>query len=268
MPPADAARLLADGELRVLGRISAASNTTLLCETVLATEPSEVLRCVYKPIAGERPLWDFPDGTLASREFVAYLVSEALGWSVVPPTLLRDGPYGKGMVQQWIDKAEVSADSWDLVDLCPVDAIPIDWCPVLYTRDEQGEEIALIHSTDSRLWQIAVFDLVINNADRKGGHLLKDRHGKHYAIDHGICMHSEDKLRTVLWGWANKAIPEALVADIAHMSVEFDSGLSPVLAKYLADHEISALKTRIDTLIAHPVMPEPSNNRPIPWPAF
>ena len=164
--------LLATGEIDIQGRLVDASNATMYC-TIRAGGGQAA--CVYKPVAGERPLWDFPDGTLAGRELAAYLMSRAGGWDVVPPTVYRDGPFGPGMCQLWIDADE----SVDLVELA-----------------RSGD--------DPRLRQMSVFDAVVNNADRKIGHLLPMATGQLYGCDHGVCFSAEYKLRTVLWQWRGK----------------------------------------------------------------
>lgn len=260
--------VLATGELTVLGRIVSASNATLVCE---ATVNGHSERCVYKPIRGERPLWDFPDGTLAGREVASYLVSEALGWGVIPRTILRDGPYGLGMVQRWVQTPETAGERGerlDLVDICPPDRVPDGWFQVLLAYDGEGDEVALIHADDPRLQRMAVLDVLLNNADRKGGHALEGTDGSVYGVDHGICLHTESKLRTVLWGWAGQRIGGALLADIE----VFEQTLRGELADHLAEHvtaaEVEALRARTRGLLANPVMPQPSTQRPIPWPAF
>ena len=165
------------GELTVLGRIRSASNATFLCEAHL---DELTVHCVYKPVAGEAPLWDFPDGTLAGRELAAYLVSAALGWNIVPYTIIRDGPAGSGMLQLWVDQPgdEVGDDPEagpDLVDLLPAGQVPPGFLPVLRAYDYAGDEVTLVHADDVRLRRMAVFDVLINNADRKGGHILSAR---------------------------------------------------------------------------------------------
>ena len=162
------------GELTVIGRIRSASNATFLCEAHL---DELTVHCVYKPIAGEAPLWDFPDGTLAGRELAAYLVSTALGWDIVPYTIIRDGPAGSGMLQLWVDQpgdlvGEDPESGPDLVDLLPAGHIPPGFLPVLRAYDYAGDEVTLVHADDLRLRRMAVFDVLINNADRKGGHIL------------------------------------------------------------------------------------------------
>ena len=169
---------------------------------------------MYKPVAGEAPLWDFPDGTLAGRELAAYLVSAALGWDIVPYTIIRDGPAGSGMLQLWVDQpgdtrcGEDPESGPDLVDLLPAGHIPPGFLPVLRAYDYAGDEVTLVHADNVRLRRMAVFDVLINNADRKGGHILSAVDGHVYGVDHGVSLHVEDKLRTVLWGWAGKPVDD------------------------------------------------------------
>ena len=266
-PAFDGSDLLATGTLRIIGRITTASNVTLVAETV---DGDRSLRCVYKPIRGERPLWDFPDGTLAGREVASYLVSEALGWGVIPETILRDGPLGLGMVQRWIDSVDNHTDAGDrldLIDLVPAGAVPDGFLEVLQAYGPGGEEVSLIHADDPRLMRVAVLDVLINNADRKGGHALEGLDGQVYGVDHGITMHSHHKLRTVLWGWADEPIDDGLMADVLRLS-RASGELTDQLAEHITDCEIEALQHRMAALLARPVMPRPSSHRPIPWPAF
>lgn len=277
-PPFAGRAVMETGELTVVGRVVSASNATLVCEATLdgdasgtSTESSEPVRCVYKPIRGEVPLWDFPDGTLAGREIASYEISDALGWGVIPTTILRDGPFGPGMVQRWIDTPEPHGEDGtriDLVDLCPPELVPEGWIPVLQAYDGEGQEVALIHADDPRLQRMAVLDVLLNNADRKGGHALEGLDGYVYGVDHGICLHSEDKLRTVLWGWSRRAIDDASMSDIVEFVDTFADAVEPRLRGHITEHEIDALLARARGLIARPVMPEPRSSRPIPWPAF
>lgn len=262
-------RLLAEGELTPVGRIAHASNATLVCD---ASADGRSVRCVYKPIRGERPLWDFPEGTLAGREVASYLVSEALGWGVIPRTVLRDGPFGPGMVQRWIDTPERHPEVGgqpDLVDICPPEEVPAGWLEVLRALDVQGTEVSLIHADDPRLQRMAVLDIVLNNADRKGGHALEGVDGSVYGVDHGICLHVENKLRTVLWGWAGAPVADDLVADLTKLVDRLSGGALPdALSEHIAAAEIEALRDRAAALVREPVMPHPAGSRPIPWPAF
>lgn len=258
--------LLESGELSLVGRVVHASNATLVCD---ATVDGETLRCVYKPIRGERPLWDFPDGTLAGREVASYLISEALGWGIIPTTVLRDGPFGPGMVQEWIETPERDgADRLDLIDICPADAVPQGWLQVLLAYDGDGAEVALIHADDPRLQRMAVLDVLLNNADRKGGHALEGVGGGVYGIDHGICLHTENKLRTVLWGWAGQPVDDALLADVAGFATLLDGPFAARLTEHITRAEVAALRARAAALLRYPVMPRPVGARPIPWPAF
>ncbi|SDD35748.1 SCO1664 family protein [Rhodococcus tukisamuensis] len=260
--------LLVSGELTVLGRIVTASNATLVCE---ASSNGKSLRCVYKPIRGERPLWDFPDGTLAGREVASYLVSEATGWGVIPRTVLRDGPYGPGMVQEWVETPEPTGElgeRLDLVDVCPPDQVPPGWFEVLRAEDSDGEEVALIHADDPRLQRMAVLDVLLNNADRKGGHALEGVDGSVYGVDHGICLHTDDKLRTVLWGWAGQPVEGALLPDIEMFASRLDGELADRLHEHITGDEVDALRARAAALLADPVMPMPFGRRTIPWPPF
>jgi uncharacterized repeat protein (TIGR03843 family) len=278
-------RVIRDGQLTVIGRIRSASNATFLCEAHLDDRQAH---CVYKPVAGEAPLWDFPDGTLAGREVSAYLVSAALGWNVVPYTVLRDGPAGRGMVQRWVDQpgdaldddggdddddADDHADEQhdagpDLVDLLPSGHVPPGFLPILQAYDYAGDEVTLVHADDQRLRRMAVFDVLINNADRKGGHILCGVDGGVYGVDHGVSLHTEDKLRTVLWGWAGKPIDDDALRDVAGLRDALLGDLDEVLRPHISNREIDALYARAVGLLENPVMPSPDRRRPIPWPAF
>ncbi|TDZ79817.1 Phosphatidylinositol 3- and 4-kinase [Mycobacteroides salmoniphilum] len=254
-----------DGELTVIGRIRSASNATFLCEAQGVSGDS--VHCVYKPVRGERPLWDFPDGTLAGREVATYLISAELGWNVVPYTVFRDGPAGVGMVQRWIHEPELAEGALDLVDICLPQAVPQDYLPILRALDADGAEIVLVHADDALLRRMAVFDTLVNNADRKGGHILRGADGV-YGIDHGICLHTEDKLRTVLWGWAGKPVEPALLDDVARLGQALRGDLGSALSVHITTDEVDALHQRAATTLDEPVLPMPDRNRPVPWPAF
>ena len=267
--------VLRGGEVTVLGRIRSASNATFLCE---ATLDERTVHCVYKPVRGEAPLWDFPDGTLAGRELASYLVSAALGWNVVPYTIIRDGPAGPGMLQKWVDQpgedddpaAEGQDESTgpDLIDLLPAGKIPPGFLPVLQAYDYAGDEVTLVHADDDRLRRIAVFDVLINNADRKGGHVLSGTDGGVYGVDHGVTLHVEDKLRTVLWGWAGKPVDDDTLADVERLRDGLKADLGADLCCHITPREVAALRSRVVGLLCNPVMPTPDRRRPIPWPAF
>jgi len=276
----DALRLLREGELEVRGRLIVSSNAALLCTVALASVASAA---IYKPIRFERPLWDFPDGTLAHREVAAFLVSEATGWGIVPPTVLRDGPAGPGMVQLWIDEDQ-AVDAWELVQ-----------------------------AADERLRPMAVFDAVVNNTDRKGGHILPVRldageaanageageamgeakaagaaeamneamaaHAGEpgdgdsalhlYGVDHGVCFSDEPKLRTVLWAWRGTPLAPAELDVLRRLRTDLDGDLGRGLRQLLAPGEVSATHARIEMLLADGCFPEPLPDRPaIPWPPF
>ncbi|MQY13273.1 hypothetical protein SRB5_34170 [Streptomyces sp. RB5] len=258
--PADVPGLLAHGELTVLGRIRESSNAALLCEA-----PGGV-RCVYKPVAGERPLWDFPDGTLAQREVAAYEVSEATGWRLVPPTVLREeGPYGAGMCQLWIDPAEGS----ELLALIDAEEPEPGWKAVGRAEVGGGRTALLVHADDERLRRLAVLDAVINNADRKGGHLLPTGDGRLYAIDHGVTFNADDKLRTLLWGWAGDPLTDEALTVLRGLGARLAPGepLADRLTALITPAELAAVRDRVAALLAAGRHPEPSGNwPPIPWP--
>ena len=269
-PKSDNREVLRRGELTVLGRIRSASNATFLCESTL---DGATVHCVYKPVAGEQPLWDFPDGTLAGRELGAYLVSTHLGWNIVPYTIIRHGPAGPGMLQQWVDQPGDAPGSDpgpgpDPVDLVEADRLPPGYLPVLRAYDYAGEPVSLVHADDIRLWRMAVFDVLINNADRKGGHVLRGVDGGIYGVDHGLCLHVEDKLRTVLWGWAGKPLDDNTLDTVAKLVDALAGSLGDALAEHITSTEIAALHLRGRALLDNPVMPGPNRHRPIPWPAF
>ncbi|MFI1563463.1 SCO1664 family protein [Streptomyces sp. NPDC020490] len=257
-----AAELLSRGELTVRGQIRDASNAVLYCSV---THEGQEAFCVYKPVRGERPLWDFPDGTLAQREVAAYEVSEATGWGLVPTTVLRDGPFGEGMCQLWIE-GEPGDGLLALVD----GEEPEDgWKAIGFAEAEDGRAALLVHADDERLRRLAVLDAVINNADRKGGHLLPAAGGRLYGIDHGVTFNTENKLRTLLWGWAGEPLtPEALDV-LANLREALDGAgtLARKLAVLITPAELDATRARVDALLESGRHPEPSGEWPaIPWP--
>lgn len=267
-------QVIRDGELTLLGQIRSASNATFLCESTLGETG---VHCVYKPVDGEQPLWDFPDGTLAGREVAAFVISEQLDWNIVPYTVIRDGPAGPGMVQLWVDQPDRTDDGEpDLVDLVPADQVPPGYLPVLQARDYTGAAVTLVHADDPALFRMAVFDVLINNADRKAGHILRGTDDGVYGVDHGICLHSRDKLRTVLWGWAGRRIDAATVAAVAELTDGLAGPAGPAagpvaeaLGAHLTADEIGALGERARALLVNPVLPGPDRRRhAIPWPAF
>ncbi|MEU9575212.1 SCO1664 family protein [Streptomyces massasporeus] len=261
-PPPDAAGLLARGELTVRGRIREASNAALYCTV---SYDGEDAACIYKPVAGERPLWDFPDGTLAQREVAAYEVSEATGWGLVPPTVLREGPYGEGMCQLWV---EVTPEA-ELLALVDGEEPEPGWKAIGFAEVGEGRTALLVHADDERLRRLAVLDAVINNADRKGGHLLPTGEGRLYGIDHGVTFNAENKLRTLLWGWAGEALTEEAVDVLEGLRKGLAEGgpLAARLEPLITGAEIDATRARVGALLASGTHPEPSGEWPaIPWP--
>ena len=221
------------GEINISGRLVDASNATLFGS---CTHLGSELSIIYKPIAGERPLWDFADGNLASREYASYLLSELLGWNLVPVTILRDGPFGEGMVQQWID---------------------ID----------EDIDLALFYRTDDpRLRRMALFDAILNNTDRKIGHLLPTKDGEIFGCDHGVTFHVEDKLRTVLWQWRGHTFNDQETAQLKRFIDEFQNW-SNLIAELLTDEEKEITRQRVLDLLDSGKFPFPSEDWPaIPWP--
>ncbi|MFF3410001.1 SCO1664 family protein [Streptomyces sp. NPDC002742] len=259
------AELLALGELKVRGRIREASNAVLYCS--VSYEGRETF-CVYKPVAGERPLWDFPDGTLAQREVAAYEVSEATGWGLVPTTVLRDGPYGEGMCQLWIE-ATAGNDGDGLLALVEGEEPAEGWKAIGFAEVGEGETALLVHADDARLRRLAVLDAVINNADRKGGHLLPAPQGRLYAIDHGVTFNAENKLRTLLWGWAGEPLTAEALEVLASLRDALAPGapLATRLAELVTVAETDATRARVGAMLASGRHPEPSGEWPaIPWP--
>ncbi|MFJ4471381.1 SCO1664 family protein [Streptomyces sp. NPDC089424] len=254
--------LLTTGELTVRGRIREASNAALYCTLTLDGQEAT---CVYKPVAGERPLWDFPDGTLAGREVAAYVLSEATGWGLVPPTVLRDGPYGEGMCQLWV---EALPDA-ELLALVDAEEPAPGWKAIGFAEVGDGKTALLVHADDERLRRLAVLDAVINNADRKGGHLLPTSGGQLYGIDHGVTFNVENKLRTLLWGWAGEPLTAEAVEVLRRLEGELKEGgaLAERLGALITGAEIEATRARVAALLATGVHPEPNGQWPaIPWP--
>ncbi len=228
------AAVLQRGEIELKGQFLLGSNYTFL---VTVREADQEIAAVYKPVRGEQPLWDFPAHSLAARETAAYLVSEALGFGFVPPTVLRDGPFGPGSLQQFID-----------------------YNPRYHYFNFKSAD-------RQRLRPVALFDLLVNNADRKGSHLLiQKRTRRLFAIDHGLCFHVEDKLRTVIWDFAGEPFPADLLAALEGFRRAFDDH-AQALTPYLAPDEIAALARRLEALIADPVFPfPPADRRAFPYP--
>jgi uncharacterized repeat protein (TIGR03843 family) len=251
---------LLHGELELAGRITTASNATFLA--TIGGVP-----VVYKPIRGENPLWDFPDGDLAHREVAARLVSEAFGWNLVPRTWLRDGPLGEGMVQLWQD---IDPEQ-DPVDLVRAEEVPDSgWRTVFEGYDEDDHPVVLVHEDSVQLRRLAVFDIVTNNADRKGAHVLAMPDGHRYGVDHGLTFHVEHKLRTVLWGWLGEPLSADELAALDRVYEQLAGGrLVDDLAPLLTTEEIDAFATRLERLSAEAVFPAPQGRMPaMPWPLF
>ncbi|WP_432500966.1 SCO1664 family protein [Kineococcus arenarius] len=278
---------LATGELHVRGRMADASNATLY--SVVADGAGE-LACVYKPVAGERPLWDFPDDTLARREVASYAVSAVTGWDVVPPTVFRDGPLGPGSVQLWL-QAPPGADGTDdepgdaearddadvvvlpepgagLIDITAPRELAPGWLPVLHAEDHTGRPVVLAHADDPRLRRITVLDAVLNNADRKGGHVLPGWHGAVHGVDHGLTFHTEPKLRTVLWGWSGEHLLAAEREVLGRLRADLHARLGEVLSDLLSVEEVVATLERVERLLSTDRLPRPRGQRTIPWPPF
>ena len=232
----DKLMILSQGELQVTGRLVDASNATLYAS---ATYEDQSLVCIYKPIAGERPLWDFSDGCLAHREYAAYLVSSYLDFNLVPLTILRDGPYGFGMVQQWVD---------------------ID----------ESIDLAKFFATDHpELRSMALFDAIINNTDRKIGHLLPLDGETIFGCDHGVTFHVDDKLRTVLWQWADEPFTSQEIALLKKAQSSLSGELGQLLTPLLTEQEIAQTMRRVADLLSSGTFPLPNPDWPaVPWPAF
>ncbi|RMB57755.1 SCO1664 family protein [Tessaracoccus antarcticus] len=239
------------GGLTVLGRLTEASNATFL------TRDEDDQLWVYKPVAGEAPLWDFPHGTLSRREVAAHDLSEALGFHVVPRTVWHDGPAGEGSLQVWID-GEVT----DTVDLLRPEQVDETWLPVVEGIDQHDKPILLAHRNDPRLRAMCLFDLVINNSDRKAGHIIADGE-RLFGVDHGVSMHVENKFRTVLWGFAGEPISgdeEAVLRSVSALGARPEG---------LNEEEWEAMGERAESLLRAGVFPGPSRQWPaIPWPAW
>ncbi|WAL69154.1 SCO1664 family protein [Amycolatopsis cynarae] len=256
-----ARQLIERGRLEVEGRLVDASNVTLFCSIELDGVRANA---VYKPVSGERPLWDFPDGTLAGREVATYLLSAASGIGSIPPTVLREGPFGEGMVQLWVETSDE-----ELIDVRPPAEVPEGWRIVLHAHDRLGEPAVLTHADHPGIRDLAILDIIANNTDRKGGHVLCGADGQVYGVDHGICLHAEPKLRTVLWGWIGDPLPEDAVDKLRALPEKLSGALGEELSAHLTGPEIRAIAHRAERLLAAGVFPEPGDDwRAIPWPLF
>ncbi|MBK8469377.1 MAG: SCO1664 family protein [Actinomycetales bacterium] len=266
--------VLLHGALEIVGRITEASNVALLVDVDGGPDAGGV-RAMYKPVRGERPLWDFPDGTLAGRETASALIAEATGYAVVPPTVLREGPLGLGSVQLWIGDpyaAEPVGADRQPVRLVPVGAVPPGWLAVIDGRLPDGREVTVIHEDAPDLRDAAVLDAIVNNSDRKGGHLVRDSRGTLWGFDHGLTLHTEPKLRTVLWGWAGQPLRPRDVERLSQLAERLDEPGEPLvgaLAELLPRGDLGALGLRVRQLAVGGIHPLPHPGWPsIPWPAL
>ncbi|HZA03867.1 MAG TPA: SCO1664 family protein [Propionibacteriaceae bacterium] len=251
---------ITDGELTVTGRLLQASNATFLAEL---TGPCGPIECVYKPVEGERPLWDFPQRTLGYREVAAYEVSRIGGFDCVPVTVFADGPLGPGSLQAWVDADEEATGQ--LVNLVPSAQVPAEgWFPCVQGLDADDQPVTVIHADTPDLKLLAVFDVLVNNADRKGGHILGSG-GRVFGVDHGVTFHTDHKLRTLLWGWAGAALDERELTAVRRARDEAPDRLSELIN----DQEVAAFVRRADLLLSRKRLPRPRGEWPsIPWPPF
>ena len=240
-------------DVTILGQLTNASNATLLVQ-------KDDQQYVYKPRSGERELWDFPNGTLYLRERAMFVLSDLIGWNIVPLTQIGHGPLGIGSFQNWLD-AEVTQ-----VDIFVPAEVPKQWITVTSGVNEHGSRVTLAHSPSSDLQKIVLLDALANNADRKAGHLLTDSQNKTWAIDHGVTFNSEPKLRTVLWGWLGEPIPDSFLADLDNLDNRI---LGSELLELLTPEEIETLLSRAKNILVERKFPMPSPNWPaVPWPIF
>ena len=257
--------VLAFGEIEIEARLVDASNMALLGQLEL---DGIRMRVIYKPVRGERSLWDFPDGTLAAREAAAFVLSSVGGWNLVPPTVVREGPLGPGSVQLWVDAVEGATPG--LVNVVTPAELEPGWLPVFEAQLADGTAVVVAHADRPELASAAVFDVVINNADRKGSHLVLDQSGSLWGFDHGISFHAQPKLRTVLWGWVGQPLPETELARLDALSGWLRTPLSPLsrtLAGLLSPAEVEAVGRRIAGLLTTGRFPGPNSRGPaVPWP--
>jgi uncharacterized repeat protein (TIGR03843 family) len=250
----DLAERLAGERIRLVGRFVEASNLTLLGELPDGT------RCVVKPVAGEQPLWDFPDGTLAGREAASWLLAVATGWDAVPVTIVRELPdAGPASVQEF-----ASSDGAPVVGVFWTEELPHGWRPVVAAQDEQGRDVVIAHVDSRHLRRLALLDVLLNNADRKGSHILSGADGRVLGIDHGLTFHVQDKLRTVLWGFAGEHLDDELCSDLHRLAGRWPAD---ALAWHLGGGEVAAARRRLDALRSDPRFPQPGPGWPrLPWP--
>ncbi len=240
-------------QLRIIERLPQASNGAFLAEL-------DGVKVVFKPNHLEKELWDFPTGTLALRERATYVMDQLLGWDLVPTTDLVETEQGFASVQHWVESAP------SLVEIFPSSEVPDGWLEVLDGQGSSGEPLTLAHQDLEVLMKIALLDAIVNNADRKGGHILTSDDGATYAIDHGVTFHDEPKLRTVLWGWAGQEIPAHLLADLARVAEKI---LASELKDLLTEHELLATLERLNEITESGVFCVPNDEWPsLPWPLF
>lgn len=253
---------LSNGTLEILGQVQGSSNVVVVMQ-------ADGLRAVHKPIAGEAPLWDFPDDTLALRERATWLVDSLLGWGLVPVTVLREGPWGPGSLQEWVE----ADPERPLVDIVPHGRTPAGWLHVLTGEDGEGNQVDVIHRDTPALRRMALLDVVTNNSDRKGGHVLTGPDGEPRGIDHGLTFHVDPKLRTVLWGWVGESLSaheeSALEGLLAHLESEESLPEVDELRSLLSPQEYAATVARTRALLQARCFPEPDSRWPsVPWPPF
>lgn len=255
--------VLRHGALELEGRMMAASNATLFGTAEL---DGVTASCVYKPRRGERPLWDFPTGTLGRREVAAHDIAQLLDWPLIPLTVWRDdGPAGPGMCQLWVEADE----SQEAVRLVPRRRIPAGWRVVAEGEDSGGRGVCLVHDDCSDLQRLALLDVVLNNADRKGGHVLRTSEGELFGIDHGLTFHEDDKLRTVLWGWTDERVDSEDLEDLRRLQTHVEEGSLPESLEFLSVSEQRALNERLDHLLRTSVYPEAIVGwHALPWPVM
>ncbi|PID97125.1 MAG: phosphatidylinositol kinase [Actinomycetales bacterium] len=262
--------LLRDGDVQVVGRVVDASNLALLVDVVGADGPA--VPAIYKPVRGERPLWDFPTGTLAGREVASARIAEATGYAVVPPTVLRDGPAGVGSVQLWIGDPLADEPLPSPVGLAPAGTVPEGYLSIIDGELPDGTTVTVVHEDADDVRDAAVLDAVLNNSDRKGGHLVRDGAGTLWGFDHGLTLHAEPKLRTVLWGWAGQPLREhdiVVLDELANQLADSEAPLTRELSTLLPTEDLAALRSRVQRLLLRGVHPLPSPGWPsIPWPAL
>ena len=247
--------LLSSGAVQIVGRHPVASNAVFVVDVELDDRRE---RAIYKPVAGERELWDFPSGNLARREVAAYRFANALGIDVIPVTVWRDDlQHGPGSLQRWIDDAEPK-------DVEVVTEVADGWLHVLDAELQDGTPVVVAHRDSPDLRMLAVLDALMNNADRKAGHVLRDPDGKLWAVDHGVTFHAESKLRTVLWGFVGQPLDDAHVEALVAVPNALDA-----VSDWLDDIELDAIQGRADSLLGRGLFPAPSGEWPaIPWPIW